>query len=51
MEKRITVNLDERLHRWVQEAATEDDRTLSATIRRFDFHGAKQSGYAPREAA
>jgi hypothetical protein len=24
MEKRITVSLDERLHRWVQEAASED---------------------------
>jgi hypothetical protein len=51
VEKRITVSLDDRLHRCVQKAATEDDRTLSATVRRLISRAAKHSGYEPREAA
>ena len=52
MEKRITVSLDERLHRWVQEVATEDGRPVSAMVRRLIARAAQNAGrHEPQEHA
>jgi hypothetical protein len=44
VEKRITVSLEDRLHRFVQDAATEESQTLSATIQMLVAKAAQNSG-------
>jgi hypothetical protein len=52
VEKRITVSLDERLHRWVQEVAIEDGRPVSAMVRRLIAQAAQNAGrHEPQEHA
>jgi hypothetical protein len=52
MEKRITVSLDSRLHQFIQQTATDDDRTLSATVRRLIAKAAQDAGrHEPQERA
>jgi hypothetical protein len=52
VEKRITVTLDDRLHDFIRESASEDDRTPSATIRRLIRQAAQNAArHEPREHA
>jgi hypothetical protein len=45
-------SLDNRLHQFIQQTATDDDRTLSATVRRLIAKAAQNAGrHEPQERA